>query len=52
LKDHDLVIKKQALDLLYKITNGHNVKSIIKELLNYLLVADAEFKKELSNKIC
>ena len=24
----------------------------MKELLNYLLVADAEFKKELSNKIC
>lgn len=52
MKDHDLVIKKQALDLLYKITNSQNVKSIIKELLNYLLVADAEFKKELSNKIC
>ena len=46
------MIKKQALDLLYKITNASNVKSIIKELLNYLLVADAEFKKELSNKIC
>ena len=24
----------------------------MKELLNYLLVADNEFKKELSNKIC
>ena len=52
LKDHDLVIKKQALDLLYKITNASNVKSIVKELLNYLLAADADFKKELSNKIC
>ena len=52
LKDHDLVIKKQALDLLYKITNSTNVKSIVKELLNYLLVAEADFKKELSNKIC
>lgn len=47
-----MVIKKQALDLLYKITNASNVKSIVKELINYLLVADAEFKKELSNKIC
>ena len=28
------------------------MKSITKELLNYLLVADSEFKKELSNKIC
>ena len=52
LKDHDFVIKKQALDLLYKITNSTNVKSVVKELLNYLLVADSEFKKELSNKIC
>ncbi len=52
LKDHDLVIKKQALDLLYKICNTGNVKSIVKELLNYLLVADHDFKKELSNKIC
>lgn len=25
---------------------------MVKELLNYLLVADSEFKKELSNKIC
>lgn len=52
LKDHDLVIKKKALDLLYKITNQSNVKSIVKELINFLLSADNEFKKELSNKIC
>ncbi len=47
-----MVIKKQALDLIYKITNGTNVKSIVKELINFLLTADADFKKELSNKIC
>lgn len=47
-----MVIKKQALDLIYKITNNTNVKTIVKELVNYLLSADAEFKKELSNKIC
>ena len=52
MKDHDLVIKKKALDLLFKITNHQNVKSITKELLNYLLVADSDFKKELANKIC
>jgi AP-1 complex subunit gamma-1 len=45
-------IKKQALDLIYKITNNSNVKSIVKELTNYLLNADSEFKKELANKIC
>ena len=37
---------------MYKITNQSNVKSIVKELVNYLLIADNEFKKELSNKIC
>jgi AP-1 complex subunit gamma-1 len=52
LKDHDIVIKKTALDLLYKITNETNVKSIVKELINYLIIADNEFKKELCNKIC
>ena len=45
-------IKKQALDLIYKITNHSNVKSVVKELINYLLNADNEFKVELSNKIC
>lgn len=52
LTSHDLVIKKQALDLIYKITNSSNVKSIVKELVNFLLIADADFKRELSNKIC
>lgn len=52
LKDHDMQLKKQALDLIYKITNSSNVKSIIKELINYLISADPEFKAELANKIC
>lgn len=37
------------------ITNETNVKSITKELLNILLnltEEDAEFTKELTNKIC
>jgi AP-1 complex subunit gamma-1 len=52
LKDHDMQIKVKALDLLYKITNATNVKSIVKELTNYIISADTEFKKELANKIC
>ena len=52
LKDHDMQIKKQALDLIHKITNDTNVKSIVKELTNHLLSADNEFKRELANKIC
>jgi hypothetical protein len=45
-------IKKRALDLIFKITNLENVKSVVKELINNILGADAEFKKELANKIC
>ena len=52
LKDQDTQIKKQALDLIYKITTGTNVKSIVKELSNYLVNAEADFKGELANKIC
>jgi AP-1 complex subunit gamma-1 len=47
-----MVIKKKALDLLYKICNHSNVKSIVKELINFLLAAENEFKEELANKIC
>ena len=28
------------------------MKTVVKELANYLLAADPDFKKELSNKIC
>lgn len=55
LKENDNSIKTLALDLLYMITNESNVKTIVKELLNYLLDLndeDAEFISELTNKIC
>lgn len=52
LKDHDMVIRKIALDLIYQICTTQNVKSIVKELLNFLLRAEREFKEELANKIC
>ena len=52
LKDQDLVIKKKALELIYQICKNTNIKSIVKELLNFLLTAEKEFKEELANKIC
>jgi len=52
LKDQDLVIKKKALELIYQICKSTNIKSIVKELLNYLLTAEKEFKEELANKVC
>lgn len=55
MKENDNSIKTLALDLLYVITNETNVKGIVKELLNVLLSLteeDADFTKELTNKIC
>ena len=52
LKENDFTIKKLALDLLYLITNESNVKSIVKEMLNYLLVSEADFMQDLTWKIC
>lgn len=52
LKDHDIVIKKKALDLIYQICSASNVKSIVKELMAYLVGAEKDFKEELANKIC
>jgi len=52
LKDSDISIRKRALDVAYCLVNDENIKHMTKELLNYLLVADVEFKEELVSKIC
>lgn len=51
LKDNDVSIKRRALDLVYLIINQNNIKQIVKECLNFLLVAENEFKLELTTKI-
>ncbi len=42
-----------ALDLLYMVSCEQNVKSVVKELLNYLLAVnnDPDFLKELTLKV-
>lgn len=52
LKDADISIRKRALDVAYALVNEDNIKKMTKELLNYLLVADTDFKEELCSKIC
>ena len=52
LRDPDISIRKKALELTYSIISSENVKSLVKEMINYLLVADAEFKESLVSKIC
>ena len=52
LKDSDISIKRRALDLVYVIINSSNIKPIMKECLNFLLVAENDIKLELTSKLC
>merc|ERR1719440_1616700 len=52
LKDNDISIRKRALDVAYALVNEENIKMMTKELLNYLLVAETDFKEELCSRIC
>eukprot|EP00930_Biecheleria_cincta_P001624 TRINITY_DN102759_c0_g1_i1.p1 TRINITY_DN102759_c0_g1~~TRINITY_DN102759_c0_g1_i1.p1 ORF type:complete len:828 (+),score=186.94 TRINITY_DN102759_c0_g1_i1:77-2560(+) len=52
LKDPDISIRKRALDVTYSLVDDSNIKSMTKELLNYLLVAESDFKEELCSRIC
>ncbi|KAL2510212.1 AP-1 complex subunit gamma-2 [Forsythia ovata] len=52
VKDSDASIRKRALDLVYLLVNESNVKSLTKELIDYLEVCESEFKGDLTAKIC
>lgn len=52
VKDSDPSIRKKALELVYLLVNESNVKSLTKELIDYLEVSDPEFKGDLTAKIC
>jgi len=52
VKENDVSIRKGALDLLSQLVNKSNVKSIVKELINILIVAEPEFQADLAATIC
>ncbi|KAF8407942.1 hypothetical protein HHK36_007082 [Tetracentron sinense] len=52
VKDSDASIRKRALDLVFLLVNDNNVKSLTKELIEYLEVSEQEFKGDLTAKIC
>ncbi|KAG1364069.1 AP-1 complex subunit gamma-2 [Cocos nucifera] len=52
VKDSDASIRKRALELVFVLVNDTNVKSLTKELIDYLEVSDQEFKGDLTAKIC
>ncbi|THF99770.1 hypothetical protein TEA_005407 [Camellia sinensis var. sinensis] len=51
-KDSDAFIQKRALELVYLFVNESNVKSLTKQLIEYLEVSDQDFKGDLAAKIC
>ncbi|KAL7177891.1 hypothetical protein ACSBR2_031117 [Camellia fascicularis] len=51
-QDSDASIRKRALELVYLLVNESNVKSLTKELIEYLEVSDQDFKGDLTAKIC
>jgi len=51
LDDLDISIRKRALDLLYSIADGENIKEIVDHFLKYLESAHYEIREELVLKI-
>ncbi|KAG9152033.1 hypothetical protein Leryth_002292 [Lithospermum erythrorhizon] len=52
VKDADASIRKRALELVYVLANESNVQTLTKELTDYLVVSDLEFRGDLCEKIC
>ena len=52
VKDSDVSIRRRALDLVYGLVNEDNVETLARELLEYLMVCDDEFKADLAAKLC
>lgn len=51
LRDPDISIRRRALDLSFTLINAANIRVLIRELLAFLEVADAEFKPVLTSQI-
>ena len=51
LRDPDISIRRRALDLSFTLINADNVRMLIRELLAFLEVADAEFKPIMTSQI-
>lgn len=51
LKDPDISIRKRAFELTVLLVNDSNVKLLVREMLNYLVVAEDEYRAELCTRI-
>ncbi|KAL6057010.1 AP-1 complex subunit gamma [Balamuthia mandrillaris] len=52
LKDPDISIRRRALDLTYALVNRENIQTLVREMLNFLVVAEHELRPEIATKIC
>lgn len=52
LKDSDVSIRRRALELIYVLVNAENVRPLVREMTNFLTVADHELRPDLTAKIC
>ena len=52
LRDADISIRRRALELTYTLINESNVQALMAELLQFLEVADVEFRLGLTTQIC
>lgn len=52
LEDHDDTLRRKTLDLLFRMTNVHNVSIIVEKMIGHLRVtADAFLRRELTSRI-
>lgn len=51
LRDRDITVRRQALDLLYCMCDNSNAQSVVSELLKHLQVADYAIREEMVLKI-
>jgi len=51
LKDPDVSIRQRALELTYQLVNADNVEDLVREMLNYLVIAPPEHRSVLCSRV-
>jgi len=51
LKDPDISIRQRALELTYQLVDANNIVELVRELLNYLVVAPPEHQSLLCSRV-